>query len=327
MHSDGFVTALVMINEEQLKGKGEDSVLGIIQPNVSLFVSLDGCGGAGAQQYSSAGGMSGARISAEHTGMALRSWFLNSGYGFIGTGLRSDKEIAAEMRNAICLELRDVEKQLGPSQSSVQSKLSRTFPTTLAAVMVEAEDTNLLRCVSFWAGDSRTYIFRCSGLQQTSRDDLRGGRDPFDVLGNDGKLSNIICADGMFEIHSRTDTITEPCIVLTATDGCFSYYASPIQFEWVLLETISQSSGPLDWENRLRKEIGAYAADDYTVSAAVIGFQNWEAVRQAYRFRKEQLETEYLTDIQRALEQDDQEAHRQIWLRYKHQYMMEEGSE
>lgn len=317
----GFVSATLFINEEQIPGRGEDSAMGIVRPNAAIAVSLDGCGGAGSEQYEGAGNATGARIAAEHAGSAVRAWFLQSGFGYYGTKGCTAEILSAGMKNAIRQEIMNVKERLDTGASGVESRMLKKFPTTLAAVLLEVISADRIRCVSFWAGDSRTYVFSTSGLQQTSRDDIIGEGDPFDSLMYDDNLSNCVSADGDFDIHFSERELAEPCMVITATDGCFSYYVSPLQFEWILLDTLSESKSPSDWKDRLREAVGRYAGDDYTMSVMVVGFQNWNAVRRAYSARKQELEKDYLEELSEALTTADREKHRTIWLRYKKKYM------
>lgn len=225
------------------------------------------------------------------------------------------------MKASIDQELASLKAEIGDQISGVKSRLLRTFPTTLAAVMVEVVEKNTIRCISFWAGDSRAYLFTASGLQQMSRDDNRSHEDPFEVLENDGVLSNVICADKAYEIHSKEITIDEPCMVLTATDGCYSYLLSPIAFEGILLGSLMESKSPVQWEDSLREIFGEFASDDYTMEIAVLGFQNWNAVKNAYAPRWQEYQEKFAEPLERILEMGDRQAHFELWQSYKTQYM------
>lgn len=327
MENNVLVSLSLYFNEEQVEGKGEDSALRITNaPNAALIATMDGCGGAGGQVYAKANNVSGARISAEHVGIALRKWFQENQYGFWGTNGKSADQLASEMKDAINCELRKQMELVGSEESGVKSRLVRTFPSTLAAVLAEVKETNVIRCISFWAGDSRTYIFRVSGLQQTSRDDIRGHSDPFDALINDGRLSNLVSISADYKIHATESILTEPGIILTASDGCFSYFQSPMQFEWALLDTLVHSSNPKEWEDSLRKLFGSYASDDFTMNIAILGFYNWKAVQNAYTPRWTEFNVKYCEPMKRILDAKDQQAHYELWLQYKQEYMFENGS-
>ena len=113
-------------------------------------------------------------------------------------------------------------------------------------------------------------------------------------------------------------------MVLTATDGCFSYFPSPMSLEEVLLRTLMESRCPLDWENALRKEIGAVAGDDYTLQLAVVGFSNFHALQTAYTPRWEYFKREYAVPMWQAFANNNLTQHRVLWMTYKRTYMSEE---
>ena len=327
MSNDILISLSLYFNEEQMKGKGEDSSVRITNaPNAALIATMDGCGGAGAKIYEKANNVSGARISAEHVAIALHRWFSKNQYGLHGTGGKSAEALAAEIKLDINNELAEQYKILGEEESGVKSRLARILPCTLAAVFAEVIETNQIRCISFWAGDSRTYVFRTCGLQQTSRDDIRGQGDPFDALMNDSRLSNLVSLSADYVIHASETMLTEPCIVLTASDGCFSYFKSPMEFEWALLDTLKASQTPQQWETNLRSLFGAYASDDFTMNIAILGFYNWTAVRNAYLPRWHEFEEQYYKPMKKYLSEADLQAHYALWLKYKQKYLLEDGS-
>lgn len=326
MERNELVSISLFFNEEQLPGKGEDSAMRVTGiPNAALIACMDGCGGAGAQIYAKANNTSGARIASEHVGIALQQWFLENQYGFWGTGNKSAAQLAEEMKAAINKELVIQNEKYGHEESGVRSRLARTFPTTLAAVLPEIVAPNTIRCISFWAGDSRTYVFKASGLRQTSTDDIRGHSDPFAALENDSRLSNLVSISAEYEIHTAETVLHEPCMVLTATDGCFSYFRSPMEFEWVLLDTLMESPTPLAWEKNLRQAFASSASDDYTMNIAVLGFLNWNAVQNAYAPRWGDFKKTYYDPLEQILAAEDRQAHYALWQQYKQEYMPEDG--
>lgn len=322
MKCDGIVELTLLLNEEKLENKGEDSVLAITNaPNASFIACMDGCGGSGAKRYTKADNMTGARLASMHVGSALKNWFDENEYGYRGTEGKEQQELSTELKNAIDKELSYLRADLGDEDSGVWSRQIRMFPTTLAAVLAEVTGRNTIRCVFFWAGDSRAYLFRASGLNQISRDDIRGNDDPFSVLENDGILSNVISASNDYIINTTEVIVHEPCIILTATDGCFSYLRSPIEFEGVLLASLMNANSPLEWEDSLRTILGRYASDDYTMALAVLGFQNWDAIKNAYAPRWEEYRKQFGEPLEDILQTRDRQAHLELWEIYKQNYM------
>lgn len=321
MHNN-MITLSLSFNEEKISGKGEDAALRALSgPNAAVLASMDGCGGAGAQRYVKAHNMTGARIAAMHVGMAVQNWFETNQYGLFGSCRKSAEELSSEIKNAIHEELHKQYTFLADETSGVQSSLVKTFPTTLAGSFLEVLEKNLIRCLFFWAGDSRTYFFPASGLQQTSVDDIRGRGDPFDALENDGILSNVVSYGKAYTLHTKELLIREPCMILTATDGCFSYYQSPMELEWILLDSLAKAESPVQWEEYLRSTIGAIAGDDHTMNIAVIGFGNWQALKNAYMTREETFAQKYYAPLQRILANQDRDAHMALWEQYKAEYL------
>ena len=71
------------------------------------------------------------------------------------------------------------------STSKLRSNLLRPYPTTMAFVLVENRPEDDYMIKSFWAGDSRNYLWTESGFYQISNDDLRDKKDPYENLKND----------------------------------------------------------------------------------------------------------------------------------------------
>lgn len=320
-----LITFTLSICEEQCSQKGEDAALQLTGGDCAgMIACMDGCGGSGGRSYPQFGGWSGARIASRLIGNTLADWFQTADIGNRGTRHIPTEKLAHQLQELLFLKLMEVKSQITTQNSVITSRLSKTMPSTLAAVLVEAERKNRCRICSFWAGDSRTYFFPVSGLRQTSRDDIRGREDPFDSLINDGVLSNVINADKDFHIRSACTFTEEPCMVLAATDGCFSYFPSPMSLEEVLLRTLMESRCPLDWENALRKEIGAVAGDDYTLQLAVVGFSNFRALQTAYAPRWKSFKHDFSAPMHQALANNDLARHRGLWTVYKTTYMSEE---
>lgn len=328
MEEQGIVTLQIYFNEEQLEGKGEDSGFVVSDaPNAAIIGSMDGCGGAGSRSYPKADNCTGARLASDYTCRAVRQWFVENAFGKYGTGGKSAAELAQDMKKAINFTLEAVHATVAGEETILRSRLARTLPTTLASILVEITGVNEVRCISFWAGDSRTYIFRADGLVQTSRDDIRGHGDPFTSLENDGILSNLVSVSQEYEIHTQESILREPCLVLTCSDGCFSYFRSPMEFEWTLLDTLVHAEGPGAWEQALRETFGGFASDDYTMAIAVIGFRNWNAIRNAYTPRWEEFKKTYADPLEKILEDEDRDAHLALWNQYRRHYLQEENGD
>lgn len=310
----------ILIHEEQVPQEGEDALLCIAGENASLIASFDGCGGSGGRKYPLAENWTGARLGARTSAQALGRWFDKNDIAFRGTAGKSGKILAEEWKTEISVRLKDLRGAVDDGDQLVISRSAKQMPTTLAAVLTEAAEKNRYRCLFFWAGDSRAYVFPVGGLQQMTQDDISPESDPFDNLTRDGVLRNYIREGENFTIHVRERFITEPCLVLTATDGCFSYYPSPMLLEGVLLETMMESNSPNHWQELLRVAIGGVASDDYTMQISILGFQNFSAVKTAYSRRWEIFRNQFAA-LPDCLRRGDKRLHRAMWEEYKAGYL------
>ena len=310
---------LLKIEEEKQVNQGEDAAVSwIANDHLSgIIACLDGLGGSGAKRYSNADNWTGARLGSFSCGRALVEWFLKNHIA----ELRLQGYSAEKIRDSVAQVLHERIEQLATSQSSAQSSLIvssmiRSFPTTLAAVLLSAE-RDAMRALFLWAGDSRCYLLTKNGLRQMTRDDLKHNIDPFDNLIKDGVMSNVVCAEG-FHVNCVERRIVEPFIVITATDGCFGYVRSPMTFEEMLLETLMESNSPIEWENKLRTGIGSVTGDDYTLQAAAAGFGDFESLKQYYLPAWKKFQQRYEQRLRSARGEEELRA---IWNDYKLEYM------
>ena len=319
-----FITFTLRILEEKRPGSGEDALACQTMASDAAFIAcMDGCGGSGGSRYPRFANWTGARIASHLAGKAVSEWFENRTVSGKASTKMSAEYMAEDLAAFLKLRFHQAAGKLDEGDKISFSRLSKLFPTTLAAMLMEAVGRNRCRIRSFWAGDSRTYYFPITGLQQTSRDNTRGDIDPFDDLIRDGIMNNVICADNPFRVCCSEVLAEDPCMVLTATDGCFSYYVSPICLEWILLDSLQNAENPAAWERDLKKQIGEVSGDDYTLVLAVIGFQNFTALKKAYAPRWIFFQSHYAERLQTVLAQGNVEAHRALWGEYKKGYMPE----
>ena len=290
---------------EKQKNKGEDAVLYALAPRAALACSLDGCGGSGAKQYKKFQNKSGAYMASRVVFGAVKDWFLDN----CGV-LRFDAE---DLRQRT-LRYLDICSRQGAEVSRIKSNLTKEFPTTAAIEICTAGEEGV-DILSLWAGDSRCYLLTPEGLMQLSDDDL-DGYDAMENLMEDGVLTNVISASKPFVIHSRQITVKPPCVAFTATDGCFGYYTTPMEFEFLLLDTLEEASGPVDWENRIVARLNGISGDDFTLSGLVLGFGAFEAMQQAFAVRHEALYRNYIQGLSE-LTVDEKIA---LWHRYSPSY-------
>lgn len=266
--------------QEKKIGLGEDSdpISVCFESFVALGV-LDGMGGAGGAECISDFGDShtkayvGSRIIRDAIEKQIKQ--LNE--------LPNPKDLV-DLLNCTILTRYQEEKEKYPpkSKGGLRSSLIKEYPTTLAMAFVSLSGDHY-NIDSFWAGDSRNFIWDMNGLFQISLDDIRGKLDPLQNLHEDAPMTNCLQADAPFRInHKRIDSkpIVDKFIVLSATDGCFGYYPSPMDFEKILSDSLKYSNSLNEWKERLNEAFAYVTADDFSFSLAAFGFKDFKDIKK-----------------------------------------------
>ncbi len=302
----------------------EDERVVCVKEDGSLLAGvLDGCGGTGGRVYPQADGWTGARLSSHLAGRALHQWFLETPTEELNR--KYPEEIAEEIRNILSETLKRFNNSLrneDPGAVRIRTAMQKDLPTTLAAVTVLPFAPRKARLISFWAGNSRNYILTCFGLQQISCDDLKGDYDPYEDLMRDGILSNSVNAAEPFEIRSRVLPLPVPCMILSASDGIFGYLDSPVRLEEILLGTLMEASGPLEWENRLRERFSELAGDDHTLQLTALGFRDFEDIRTYFAPRWDFFREKWIAPLNEAQQNGDAGKAEELWRSYSLEYML-----
>lgn len=304
---------------EQKKGRGEDAAVCIAPPHskAALIACLDGCGGSGAKIYPNAENWTGARIASYSNGRMLAAWYEHNALARLGLQDYPAERIAQSLAQALRENTEQIKNEAGgTSTRAIVSSMIRQFPTTLSCAIVSETD-DAPRCLWLWAGDSRGFLLTQQGLVQTTVDDIRGAADPFDNIEQDGVLSNVISA-APFRINVREAAIRRPCLVLTATDGCFSYFRSPMEFEMTLLATLQAAKSLAEWREFLIARIGQFASDDYTMEILGVGFETFDAIKAYYLPTLQRFRERY---GQRIANAGSREELRAVWEQYKEGYL------
>jgi len=309
---------ILSIEVEQKKGQGEDSAACVVVPNKSAFIAaFDGCGGAGSKKYSVAENWTGARIASFSCAQTMVDWFYDNKIDKLGLQSYPSQSVASSLKQALSERIYEL-KQLTSADTGrlVLSNMVKPFPTTLSSALV-SYDNNVVRCLMMWAGDSRGYVFSDRGLYQITRDDLKGDIDPFDNIEQDGVLSNVVSGND-FHINVKDLNINDKCILIVATDGCFGYLRSPMEFELNLLSTLMNARSLNEWERTLSDRMGAQAADDYTLLALAIGFESFDQIKNHYRNTFNRSQELYGKCMNPNTNQNEL---REMWNKYKQDYM------
>ncbi|MBQ6481668.1 MAG: protein phosphatase 2C domain-containing protein [Anaerolineaceae bacterium] len=309
---------LLSIEVEQKSGQGEDSAACVVVPDRAAFIAaLDGCGGAGSKKYSVAENWTGARIASFSCAQTMVDWFYDNKIDQFGFQSYPAKAVAQSLKQALVERITELQ-QLTSAEGSrlVLSNMVKPFPTTLSAALV-CRDNNVIRCLMMWAGDSRGYVLSNRGLYQITKDDLKGEIDPFDNLEQDGVLSNVVSAND-FYVNVKDININDKCILLVATDGCYGYLRSPMEYEFMLLSTLMSARSLKEWEDQLSNRIGLRAADDFTLLALGLGFESFDQIKNHYRDTFQRFQKDYGKCMNPETSQYEL---RQLWNNYQQQYM------
>ena len=293
--SDADITAscfVFAVNGEMKPENGEDSYYYSLDEKKSVVAVLDGCGGIGSRRYNNFSGKTGAYVASRAVCGGVKAWFEET---------QGDLQ---KLREYIERALRVCDK-FADKEGRLVGSLGKSFPTTLALALAD-EDT--VTCV--WAGDSRCYMLDCDGLHQLTEDDV-SGEDALSNISNDGVLTNVICSAGEFVLNTITVKINKPCIIFSATDGCFGYLKSPMAFEYLLTSTLMQSENLLQWRKNIKLEIGEVAGDDYTLCALLFGFESFNDLKACLKKRNSTVLNEYI-DTEKSVEE--------CWAQYRDDY-------
>lgn len=277
---------------ERVDGRGEDAPPTLIAGDnaaIGLVGVYDGTGGAGAglAGVGNDGTVhTGAWLASRAVRAATESWFADE---LAGSG---STQFAETLRTALHDRLTTEMHQVA-SSSRLAGTLRRDLPTTMAAAAYRMRKESNIEIVSMWVGDSRVFVLTPSaGLQQTTTDDS-GANDALAALVDDPPMTNMISASGDFTVNATRITIQAPAVVISATDGCFGYVATPAHFEVMVLRALAGSSDQQQWMISLLEAIDTVTSDDASLAAATIGFDDHEQLRGAFSARLQALEAEH----------------------------------
>ena len=295
--------------KEKIEDNGEDSFCYCVREDSLLLGVFDGCGGSGAKRYTNYSNKTGAYIGARAAAGAVQSWFETSSVD--ASAQNNAEEIHQSIQNALrfC-------KAKGGSQGETKLKgsIAKEFPTT-AAVAYCVPELGSIRLDCYWAGDSRVYVLDEDGLAQITRDDL-DGLDAFENISGDGVLTNVISATKPFDIHSVRLTMQKPFLIFAASDGCFGYIPTPMEFEAYVLNHLLQSKSMTEFEKNIYDGLEKIAGDDYSLVGAAFGFGTYSNLQASVRGRFRQVMQQYI----RCLQDATPEGMRELWESYRENY-------
>jgi hypothetical protein len=247
----GFLLATL---ELPRPGIAEDAPpLALAARDAALLGVFDGLGGAGARAVDGEDGRrSSAYYAARTARAATAAAFAGGGRGFAA---------------AIASGLAERQRTAPVAAGALRGAMLRSYPTTAAILLIEPAEVT-----AHWAGDSRCYALSpAAGLQQLSLDDTPAA-DPMRALGDDGPMTNLLCADRPGRLHAARRRTGDAAILLVATDGAYASFPSPMHFELALLDALAGARGPEEWTAALAARIAPLADDDVSLAAAFAGW-------------------------------------------------------
>lgn len=307
------VDCLIEVYREKIPGNGEDAYIYSANDLAVIVGAFDGCGGAGAKRHAKLQGKTGAYAASRIVSGTVKDWFAEYGGN-------STEEIGSTIKQKIQQNLQTCYAAVGEA-SRLISPMVKVFPTTAAFALCREEKGRI--CVEYlWAGDSRVYLLNEDGLTQLSTDDL-SVPDAMENLYNDGVMTNVISKSRDFVLHYGKTVLDQPGILFAATDGCFGYVSSPMEFEYMLIETLLSSRSVSEWERNLSEVIGKVAGDDYTLSGVVLDYGDFEKMRRSFADRGNALYRDYISKIGNM----SREEKTLLWNQYKKNYYRLLGNE
>ena len=300
---------------EKKAGNGEDSYCYSFCDTAGILGVFDGCGGAGARRHDSYSGKTEAYMASRLcAGSFYDSFRMNFPCDLSPEKIVNGLMVPAAMQSLVSHEPPKTEGGL-----KITGSMVRTLPTTAAVALVQQESDGQLLVSAIWAGDSRVFILDAGGLAHLTTDDT-SVPDPMDNIYEDGVLRNVFCSDRKFCVHCKTVRVKPPFLVLSATDGCFGYVSTPMEFEGIVISTLLSAKSPAQWEQRLAETVGSYAGDDHTMCLASFGYSSFTALQQQMTGRYAHVFQKYLNPVSK-LPMDDRRSRYALWEQYRADYM------
>lgn len=309
---------ILELSQEASVGNGEDAFGSFLHEDGCSIVVFDGCGGSGAQKHRAFHGKTEAYIASRKCRDVYFNWykhFLKEGWVFNKDTM---EENLSSVKKQFVHVLRACQQYAASSKAGnkdIHGSVVRPFPSTVSAILCDYYD-EVFSVGFLWAGNSRGYVLNRLGLAQVTEDDIDGNGDALENLRNDASLTNVLSADGNFELCGLYYEMALPVVLITATDGCFEYLQSPMHFEYMLLSTMTEASSYIDWKKRIDKILSTCAADDYSIVIGCFGFPSFKGMQNYFAARQNQMKDQFIEP----LSNDYNALIDSLWQQYKPQY-------
>ena len=286
--------------------KDEDSFSYCFNEAGGFIGVFDGHGEMDSTNYSKLGGRSGGYIASRLAAESTLKMFQNGNFTF------------SEM-DSIKLGS-DLKKYIEKVKKNFSSDCDRVLlPTTASIVACDFSKDDTMMFEYLWAGNSRGYLLDKSGLCQITQDDLVEEINPINPE-EKPRVINLINGETDFKINIKTVKTDRPSVVVTATDGAYNCFSTPMEFEYALLYTLNRAKSISHWEHLLKRLINELAKDVFTVMIAGFGFDDFKDLKRYFFERTKAMYSEYIDPIFKARENNSIDEIDEMWNKYKEQY-------
>lgn len=178
---------------------------------------------------------------------------------------------------------------------TIKGKSIKLLPSTLSSILYKI-DGDSADVVVISAGDTRAFTLSPQfGMQQLSKDDVDEDVDAFEKA---TIVNNNICQDRDFTLNFRTYKINLPCILFVCSDGCYDYFSSPMEVEYVIDASFVRfyNSESTTFGENLGDCIAKLSKlqDDCSMAGVVLGFMNDELLKNSLKARAIEIESKYI---------------------------------
>ena len=313
----------VQVELAVVPGLGEDSFTFRRHESGGLLCVADGCGGLGAKRYVNLDGYTGAYLAARIVTECVEEWEAN-GSIFFPQSEAEGRALCESLAQRLGKILRNFDAEYASTgMVRIVGRMQCALPTTLCAALFQTAPMNRTDCFFFWAGDSRGYILNRDGLHQVTEDHTTASDDALESLYSDAPLRNMVNAENPFIFSARRVRVETPCVVITATDGAFMYLPTPMEFEWVLLDTLRTSANLEAWQRKIGNVLKKVTSDDCTLLMAFAGYESFEEIKADMEKRGRELQSKYITPVR--LRRQRLEFARKKWHVYREAYDWTKG--
>ena len=304
---DQIDTAFI-IEKEKVVDNGEDSFSLCIGKNSAYSGVFDGCGGSGFRLCRGFSKKTEAYMASRFASGAMYDWFQVFGDSSDFSSINKAKSIKEYLDKGFSLS-----SKYNSQSAKIGGSLVRDFPTT-AAIAILSENIVL---DALWAGDSRIYLLDWSGLAQVSVDDV-DEIDAYNNLFDDSVMNNVLSADGKYVLNHKKINLTGPSLVITATDGCFGYFQSPMEFEFILLDSLMSADSIQKYKINLKNYIERVTGDDYSLGMIALNYGSFKKLQSTLQERYDSLKRDYINAINENI--NDESIRFNLWKKYKPNY-------